>query len=178
MCPNTSTRKYKKNANQFKKPEVLMSRVQRAYKPLPEAETAETLSSTPYVPALGRKKAKLESYKKWITSIPSFDICAYLGSSLEGHGRSSWGFVMQREEKTFASGNGIKHGGEVFDAEITGARKTLEAALRVVGRSHQIHLFIDSQQAVKALATGSTKSSLKEVLNTRALTKKENIRIQ
>ncbi|KAI0998159.1 hypothetical protein K3495_g10032 [Podosphaera aphanis] len=150
LCPNTGTRKYKKKSD-------------------PVQETR--------VPDLGRKKAKLESFKKWITSIPSFDICAYSDGSSEGHGRSSWGFVLQREGKTFASGNGIKHGGEVFDAEITGARKALEAALRVGGRSQHIHLLFDSQQAAKALATGSTKSSLKEVLNIRALTK-ENIRIQ
>ncbi|KAI0992330.1 hypothetical protein K3495_g15856, partial [Podosphaera aphanis] len=179
LCPNTGTRKYKKKATQSKKPEVLMTRVQRAYQQLPEAEAAGTLPPPPYLPDLGTKEAKLGTYKRWITSVPISDICAYSDGSSEGHGRSSWGFVLQREGKTFASGNGIKHGGEVFDAEITGARKALDAALKVAATTQQtkIHVLIDSQQAVNALLTGNTTSSLKEVLDIRALAEKENIRV-
>ena len=96
------------------------------------------------------------------------------------HGRSAWGFVLRNDAKLIGKGSGIKHGGEVLDAEIIGARKALEAALefldngksRKEGGSQQIHVFLDSQQVVSALTTGSSLTSLEDVRKFRASSKK------
>ena len=64
-----------------------------------------------------------------ISDVPETDICAYSDGSSEGHGRSTWGFVLKKDGKLTGKESGIKHGGEVLDAEIAGARKALEAAL-------------------------------------------------
>ena len=46
------------------------------------------------------------------------DICTSSDGLSEGYGRSAWGFVLKRDGKTLLKGCGIKHGGEVLDAEI------------------------------------------------------------
>ena len=64
------------------------------------------------------------------------DICAYPDGSSEGHDRSTRGFVLKRDGKTLLNGCGIKHGGEVLDAEIIRARKALEAVLGLMEREN------------------------------------------
>ncbi|KAI0991475.1 hypothetical protein K3495_g16712, partial [Podosphaera aphanis] len=154
-----------------------MSRVQRAYRQLPEAEAAGSLLPTVYNKTLGTKRSKPNLWRHGIESISDSDICAYPDGSSQGHGRSSWGFVLKRAGKTFLKESGVVHGGEVLDAEIVAARKALEATLRVVrenhgtrtGRMQRIHLLMDSQQAIKALETGFSTTSLEDVRQFRAL---------
>ena len=62
---------------------------------------------------------------RFYNSVTATDICAYSDGSSEWHGRSAWGFVLKRDGKTSLKGRGTKHGGEVLDAEILGARKAL-----------------------------------------------------
>ena len=64
-----------------------------------------------------------------ISEVSGTDICAYSDGSSEGHVRSALGFVLKKDGKLISKGSGIKHGGEVLDVEIIGARKALEAAL-------------------------------------------------
>ena len=66
--------------------------------------------------------------------------------------------------------NNIKHGGEALDSGILGARKALEAALRLLERENggsgdrqRMNVLTDSQSAVKALSTGASTTSLDEV---------------
>ncbi|KAI0990863.1 hypothetical protein K3495_g17324, partial [Podosphaera aphanis] len=156
-----------------------MSRLQRAYRQLPESEDPEILPPPNYVPAIGTKESETEACRRWVNDVPGTDICAYADGSSEGHGRSAWGFVLKREGLTVCRGSGIVHGGEVLDAEIIGARQALEAALRLAaeeqrrlwGIKQQIHILLDSQQAVKILTTGKSSTSLKDVRNFYALSK-------
>ena len=106
-----------------------MSRLQRAYRELPEAEAPVALMPVVYTTKSGPKPMEREDCIRWISDVPGSDIRAYSDGSSEGHGRSAWGFVLRNDGKLIGKGSGIKHGGEVLDAEITGARKALEAAL-------------------------------------------------
>lgn len=183
MCPNVGTRKYKKTAKSSARPEIQMSRLQRAYRELPEAEDPESLMPVVYPRKPGSKPMEGEDCVRWISDVPGTDICAYSDGSSEGQGRSAWGFVLRKDGKLIGKGSGIKHGEEVLDADIVGARKALEAALeflvnkkrRKVGGSQQIHVFLDSQQAVSALTTGSSSTSLEDVRKFRALSNKAEI---
>lgn len=82
-------------------------------------------------------------------------------------------------------GYGIKHGGEVLDAENIGARKGLEVALGLLemenaGRdgSQQINVLTDSQSAVKALLKGTVTTSLDDVRQFRTLLKKALVSVK
>ncbi|KAI0993264.1 hypothetical protein K3495_g14920, partial [Podosphaera aphanis] len=55
ICPNVGTRKYKSKSRLSKRPEKQMTRVQRAFKQLPQAEAAEPLSAPVYTTTLGSK---------------------------------------------------------------------------------------------------------------------------
>ncbi|CCU76238.1 TE1b-like protein [Blumeria hordei DH14] len=177
VCPNVGTRKYKKTAKLSARPEIQMSRLQRAYRELPEAEAPEALAPVVYPKKSGSRLTERNDCVGWINNVTGTDICAYSDGSSEGHGRSTWGYVLKKDGKDIGKGSGIKHGGEVLDAEIIGARKALEAALefldngksRKVGGSQQIHVFLDSQQAVSALTTGLSPTSLEDVRSFRAL---------
>ena len=79
-----------------------MSRVQQAYRQLPlSSEVAELLTAPTYTFELGTKSEGLEAHKQWAQSTSSSDICAYSDGSSEGHGRSAWGYVLQRGGVTF-----------------------------------------------------------------------------
>ena len=101
-------------------------------------------------------------------------------------GRSAWGFVLKKDGKLISKGSGIKHGGEVLDPEIIYARKALEAAVEFMedeqsrqgGGSWQIHVFLDSQQAVRALVTGSTPTSIEDIRKFRVLSNKAKISVK
>lgn len=88
------------------------------------------------------------------------DICAYSDGSSEGHGRSSWGFVLQREGRTFYRNSGPLHGSEVFDAEITGALRALESAITFLRDREHIYVLLDNQAAVTAIRTGISNSNV------------------
>ena len=64
---------------------------------------------------------------------------------------------MKRDGKILLKGYGIKHGGEVLDAEILGVKKALEAALELSERDNggrdgrqQINVLTDSQSMSEA----------------------------
>ncbi|KAI1002900.1 hypothetical protein K3495_g5303 [Podosphaera aphanis] len=101
ICPNVGTLKYKREAILSKNPESQMSRLQRAFRLLPpSSENAEPLNL--YILIRKQKKAQgIINHENWIRTIPSAVICAYSDGSSEGHGRSSWGFVLQRGSITF-----------------------------------------------------------------------------
>ncbi|KAI0996528.1 hypothetical protein K3495_g11653 [Podosphaera aphanis] len=180
VCPNVGTQKYEKRKKGSARPELQMSRVQRAYQQLPDSEVPDSIPTPAYMPALGTKETQTEACTRWVNNVPGSDICAYADGSSEGHGRSAWGFVLKREGITLLRGSGIVHGGEVLDAEIIGARNALESALSFVREEQQrlgerkqiIHVLLDSQQAVKILTTGTSSSSLKDVRSFYVLSKK------
>ena len=163
-----------------------MSRLQRAYQELQEAEAPERLMPVVYPSKSGLKLMEREDCDRWISDVPGIDICSYSDGSSEGHGHSAWGFALKKDRKLISKGSGIKHGGEMLDAEIIGVRKALEAALeftedersRKGGGSWQIHVFLDSQQAVSALMTGSSSTSLKDVRKFRAFSNKAEILVK
>lgn len=178
VCPNIGTRKYKKNDRQSARPEIQMSRIQRAYQQLPEAESAEPLPALAYLSKVSAKEKDTEICKRWIESLPSSVICAYSDGASEGHGRSAWAFVLKRDGKTIDRDSGTIHGGEVLDAEIVGVRKALEAALQISGLESRtpgkvaqpIYVLTDSQHARTAMLSGDTSTSIKEARIFRTMT--------
>lgn len=121
-----------------------MTRVQRAYQQLPQAEVAEPLIGPVYVEELGNKSQGVEDHTRWANTLSSADICAFSDGSSVGHGRSAWGFVLQRGGITFKRGGGILHGGEVFDAELYGATVAFDAALSVRQTGGKIFILLDN----------------------------------
>ncbi|KAI0994897.1 hypothetical protein K3495_g13283 [Podosphaera aphanis] len=140
VCPNVGILRFKASRKLSKRPEIKMTRIQRAYRQLPSSKAAESLSAPAYSSNLGSKSEGVEAHLKWIQTIASSDICAYSDGSSEGHGRSSWGFVLKRGGQTFKKSHGILHGGEVYDAEIVGATMALRAALLARQEGQRIYV--------------------------------------
>nr|ABW72065.1 TE1b [Blumeria hordei] len=189
VCPIYGTLKYKKIDRAPRNPEIHMSRVQRAYRELLDAEDAEPLPPACYPSSFDPRIEEEDKVTRLLHSVQASDICAYSDRSSEGHGRSAWGFVLKRDGKTLLKGCGIKHGGEVLDAEILGARKALEAALEAAlglldrengGRNgrQRVNVLIDSQSVVKALSTGTSTTSLDDVHQFRALSKNARVSVK
>ena len=139
-----------------------MSRIQRAYQQLLAAETAQPLPAPNYIRVLGTKLDGGKLFLEWIKSISPTDVCAYSDGSSEGHGRSSWGYVLQREGKTFEKVEGFLHGCEVYDAEIIGALMALKAEIPLRKTGETFFILLDNQATVRALRTGISHSSSKE----------------
>lgn len=161
VCPNVGSLKYKKSRKFSQRPEIQMSRIQRAYQQLPPAEAPEPLPAPVYITKFGSKPEGVKAHSQWLRSLSPIDICAYSDGSSEGHGRSSWGYVLQRGGTTFERGNGTLHGGEVYDAELNGAANALQAAISARRGEENIFVLLDNQAAVGALKTGRTSSSIK-----------------
>lgn len=161
MCPNVGTLKYKSKPRLSKKPEIQMSRVQRALRQLPHSEAAEPLPTPVYYSPPGIKEDGLLDHHNLMSTINAIDICAYSDGSSEGPGRSSWGYVLQRGGATFQKGHGTLHGGEVYDAEIFGATMALRVALSARRNNEKIYILLDNQAAVMALQTGKSSSSIR-----------------
>ena len=104
----------------------------------------------------------MESHLEWMKTISPTDILAFSDGSSEGHGRSSWGYILQRRGKTFEKDQGALHGCEVYDAEIVGATMALHAAVLARRSDENIFVLLDNQAAVNAVRTGISASSLKE----------------
>lgn len=94
-----------------------MSRTQRTYQQLLSAETSKPLSAPNYDSKLDSKSDSVDTHSQLVSLIHSIDICAYSNGSPEGHGRSFYGYVLQRDRKAFEKGNGVLHGNKVYDAE-------------------------------------------------------------
>lgn len=130
-----------------------MSRVQWAFRQLPLAEAAEQLNAPRYCEKFSNKIQGIDAYKRWETLVDPVEIFAYSDGSSEGHGRSSWGYVLKRAGLTFKKGNGILYGGEVYDAEIYGATMAHLAAISARQSGENIYILLDNQVAVGALRT-------------------------
>ena len=151
MCPNEGTIKYKRRKKLSSRPDTQMSRVQRAYCQLPQAEDAEPLPGPAYWRNPGSKLEGVEDYQKWIRTVPSSEICAYSDGPSKGHGRSAWGYVLQRAGITFKKERGSLHGCDTFDAEIVGAIGALRAAIIARQGAEKITVLLDNQAAIRAL---------------------------
>ncbi|KAI1008046.1 hypothetical protein K3495_g197 [Podosphaera aphanis] len=186
ICPNDGTKKFKKKNKKSTRPELQMSRLQRAYRELPEAEPAAPLPGPINLAKLGTKDTDLRASKRWIEKMPSSEICAYPDGSSDRHGRSAWAFVLKIGGMTLLRESGIIHGGEVLDAEIVGARKAPDAALRILeaerwrsgGRPQQVNEMIDSQQTRNVILTGNISSSIKDVRAFRSLIQETHLAVQ
>ena len=166
------------NTNQsqdYLKPEIQMSRLQRAFKLLPQGKAAEPLQAPTYTPILGTKLVGILNHQNLMRTITSEDICAYSDGSSEGPGRSSWGYVLQRGGTTFKKGKGTLHGGEVYDAEIFGAKMALRTALSARQNDEKIFVLLDNQAAVMALNTGKSVSSIRLTKLFHGLAKSTNV---
>ena len=106
------------------------------------------------------------------------DICAYSDGSSEGHGHSSWSFVLQREGSTFYRNSCPLHGSEVFDAEITGALRALESAITFLRDREHIYVLLDNQAAVTAIRTGILTSNVQSCRRFYNLAKQGNVTVR
>ncbi|KAI1002860.1 hypothetical protein K3495_g5342 [Podosphaera aphanis] len=156
------TFKYKRRAKVTKYPGSLTSRVQRAYRQLSPAELAEPLPPAVYHIKLGTKAEGVEAHSKWVSSVSPTNFCAYLDGSSVGHGRSSWGFILQQGGVMFEKGRDALHGGEVYDTEIVGNTAALRAAIQARRFGEKIFILLDNQAAVHALQTGKSTSCLQK----------------
>ena len=101
MCPNDKTRKYKKRTRMHKNPEIHMSRVQRAYRKLPDVEDAEPLPPPCYLSRFGSRIEEEDKVTRFFNSVPASDICAYPDGSSEGSGRLAWGLILKKDGKLY-----------------------------------------------------------------------------
>ncbi|KAI0994090.1 hypothetical protein K3495_g14093, partial [Podosphaera aphanis] len=146
----------------FTFPERYFTRLQISARNMPAAEGPGRL----YYPKgeLNNKPLELdrqleaEHAKQWISNLPSNTVCAYSDGSSCGPAKSAWGYTLYRRGQLIASGAGPMHGAEIYDAELLGAQKALEAAMSKAGTS-PIKLLLDNAIAVQALQRGRTKSS-------------------
>ena len=110
------------------------------------------------------KEEKTKQIMFWLRDLPPGTLCVYLDGSSTVPAYSAYGYAIYRGGELIASGGNFLPGAEVFDAEITGAVRGLEAALEI-GGSIDIKVLLDNQEAVRALQNGKTNSSQVEVMN-------------
>ncbi|KAI0999095.1 hypothetical protein K3495_g9102 [Podosphaera aphanis] len=89
----------RKNFKKTARPELQMSRLQRAYRQFPKVEPAAPLPKPVYLSKLDTIESELETSKRLIDSLSSAEICAYPDGSFVGHGRSSWALLLKRGGK-------------------------------------------------------------------------------
>ena len=146
----------------FRQPERYMTRLQISVRQVPTAEGPGKLYFPHGLPASTpgsrEKEARSGSIKRWLTSLPANAVCAFSDGSSSGPGQSAWGYVVYQGGKLAGSGSGPLPGAEVFDAEVVGAMKALEAAL-AVGEGFPVSILLDNQAAVRALEQGRSNSS-------------------
>ncbi|POS87043.1 hypothetical protein EPUL_001932 [Erysiphe pulchra] len=132
-----------------KRSEKQMSRVQRAFRQLPQAESAEPLQAPKYVTQGDNKNNGVERFNQCENSIGPTDISVFSDGSSIGHGRSSWGYCLLHGNTILHySNHGPLHGGEVYDAEIVGAFKALERATNLAREGQKIYILLNNQAAV------------------------------
>ncbi|KAI1000160.1 hypothetical protein K3495_g8041 [Podosphaera aphanis] len=103
---------------------------------IPETEEPGPLyRSKDYTSArnIGSDKAtEADWVKRWLKDLPPGTMCAFSDGSSNGPGRSAFSFAIYRNEELITTEKGSLLGGEVFDAEIVGALRALEATLKIV----------------------------------------------
>ena len=88
-------------------------------------------------------------------------IFAFSDGPSSGPGKSARGFVVNQECKLVGSGSGPLPGAEVFDAEIIGTMKALEATV-VVAEGLPIYILLNIKAATRAL--GRERSNFSQVV--------------
>ena len=90
-------------------------------------------------------------------------------------GRSAWGYSIQQTGQAHAEACGPLPGEEVFDAEIEGATRGLQAALLTAADNPDLTdrfiVLVDNQAAVRALSSGVSSSSSHRARLFRSMTK-------
>ncbi len=71
--------------------------------------------------------------------------------------KSAWGYTLFRKGQIIGSDAGPLWGAEAYDAEILGAQKALEAAIRVAG-TNPIKVLLDNSEAAQALRSVRSRS--------------------
>ena len=100
----------------------------------------------------------------WLRDLPPGTLYVYSDGSSTIPANLAYEYNMYRGGELIVSGRNSLPGAEVFDAEIAGAVRGLEAALEVGGNT-DIKILLDNQEAIRALETGRTNSSQVEVMN-------------
>nr|CCA28121.1 hypothetical protein SS1G_12417 [Albugo laibachii Nc14] len=146
----------------FTVPERYLTRLQISARSIPTAEGHGHLffpRGEPKIQSTGDDKQDEKALvKQWMSSLPSDTVLAYSDGSSCGPARSAWGYVLYKEGQLIGQGAGAMPGAEVYDAEILGAQKALEAAILKAGNS-PIKVLLDNSAVVRALQRGRSKSS-------------------
>lgn len=154
------------NGRVFRVPERYSTRLQNASHNLPASEAPDELRQPRNSRATARpkcdKKEKAKQIQIWLGNLPAGTICVYTDGSSTGPAVSAYGYAVYKDTVLIASGGKFLPGAEIYDAEITGAVRGLEAALEF-GDSAGIKVLLDNQEAVEALESGRTNSSIEKV---------------
>ena len=154
------------NERVFRVPERYQTRLQNANVILPASEAPGELRQSSNTRATARakcdKKEKAKQFKIWLRNLPAGTLCVYSDGSSSGPAVSAYGYAVYKNGAILASGSKLLLGAEVYDAEIAGAIRGLEAALEI-GDGIGIKVLLDNQEAAEALKSGRTSSSLQAV---------------
>lgn len=146
----------------FTVPERYLTRLQISVRSISTAEGLGNLffpRGEPKIKSVGGDRQDEKALvKQWMTCLPSNTVFAYSDGSSCGPAGSAWGFLLYREGQMIGQGAGAMPGAEVYDAEILGAQKALEAAISKAGKS-PIKVLLDNSTVVRALQRGRSKSS-------------------
>lgn len=146
------------------------TRLQRSAALIPEAPRP-VLRSPHYTPGcrtdptLGKEKDDAAAeFKAWQKTLPQSDVLIFSDGSeqwKEGKHSVGYGFAIYQNGRKVSDGLGTIHEqSHVFDAEVIGAWKGLQATLRNPAlRAHKIWMCIDSTSVIRCLRANAAESS-------------------
>lgn len=96
------------------------------------------------------KKERAKSFRAWLNTVPDNDLIVYSDGSKNLTGTVGWGYVIHRDRRKIAEGEGRLGLAEVIDGEAEGTRRGLYHAC-CIDQSARIHACIDSTSLIQQL---------------------------
>lgn len=127
------------------------TRLQRAYKLLPQCPRPLLIEPRPPGPPLRPKEETAQAFQRWAKTRPLSEVFAYSDGSRLRDGSVGYGYSICYGSKTIAKGRGRLGTAEVVDAEAEGARWALRNAMRLRPFPATVHLCLDNSSVVQAL---------------------------
>ena len=119
------------------------------------------------------KEDTTKAFQQWLTTIPHNSIVIYSDGSQQDTA-VGWGYTIFLGQNYSASGHGRLGLAEVFDAEIIGALKGLQAAITLFPKATSYTLCVDSISAISSLQGTPSNSSQAEALELQRLSRRYN----
>lgn len=96
------------------------------------------------------KNERAKSFRVWLNTVPDNDLIVYSDGSKNLTGTVGWGYVIHRDRRKIAEGNGRLGLAQVIDGEAEGIRRGLHHACGI-DRKTQIHICVDSTSVIQRL---------------------------